>query len=120
LSYERKESLIKSLFLPFGDVKVVKLMKEGEDNKSKGVAFVEMFNRDEALNAIKALNGKVIDDRTLKVSEAIAQAEEKIPVRRERPVIAIKKVVKKVERKFDDKAPSFLKDLVKRKKRKPR
>ncbi|MDH4467640.1 MAG: RNA-binding protein [Bacteriovoracaceae bacterium] len=122
LNYERKESAIKSLFLPYGDVKVVKLLKEGRDNKSKGVAFVEMFVRADALVAIKELNGRVVDDRTLKVSEAKPQAFVKAPVKKELPVMLkrIEKIkeIKKAEKKFDDRAPSFLKDLNPRRKKK--
>jgi RNA recognition motif-containing protein len=44
-------------------------------NKSKGYAFVKMNRSEDAQKAIAALNGSVVDNRTLKVSEAEERAE---------------------------------------------
>lgn len=70
LSYRRDEEGIKKMFSSFGFVSSVKIiMREGTELKS-GVAFVEMKSREKALRAVNFLNGKIVDDRTLKVSIA--------------------------------------------------
>jgi RNA recognition motif-containing protein len=70
LNYKRDEEGVKALFAQFGYVKSVKLlMREGTELKS-GVAFVQMTNKDKALMAVDRLNGKIVDQRTLKVSIA--------------------------------------------------
>lgn len=82
LSYKRNEKGITKLFAPFGPVKYVKLLKVGKQDQSKGVAFVEMANAKDADRAILALNGKVVDDRTLKVSRAIPHAKKKKKIKK--------------------------------------
>lgn len=70
LSYKRDEKGVEALFNKFGKVEHVKIIyKEGSELKS-GVAFVEMNNIEKAKDAIKALDGKEVDGRTLKVSIA--------------------------------------------------
>jgi len=41
-----------------------------ETGRSKGFAFVEMPNDDEAKNAIEEMNGRDLDGRTMVVKEA--------------------------------------------------
>lgn len=70
LNYRLNEDDIKALFTPYGYVKSVSIvLRQGTDLKS-GIAFVKMTNKDKALKAINELNGKVINERTLKVSIA--------------------------------------------------
>ena len=70
LNYRRDEEGIKELFSKFGYVKSVQIVyKKGTELKS-GIAFVQMTNKEKAMAAIESLNGKIIDDRTLKVSIA--------------------------------------------------
>ena len=47
-----------------------RLIENKANGKSKGYGFVEMTDRDEAAEAIKALNGKEIKGRALVVNEA--------------------------------------------------
>lgn len=70
LVYTKKESEIMALFSKFGLVKYVKIVVDPKTNKSKGIAFVQMPDKKEALIAIEKLNGKELDGRTLKVSIA--------------------------------------------------
>lgn len=70
LKYDRDERDIKELFSEFGKVKDVAIVLDPETEKSKGIAFVKMFEAKEANTAIKALNGANFDGRTLKVSIA--------------------------------------------------
>ncbi len=69
LSFKRKEGGIKKMFQKFGKVIYVKLILS-HDEKSKGIAFVQMSNREHANEAIEKLNGREVDGRTLKVSIA--------------------------------------------------
>jgi len=72
LSYDRMEKGITSLFKPFGKIVNIKILKEGKESKSKGVAFVEMEGLDsmDIARVVNYLNGKIVDGRTLKVSVA--------------------------------------------------
>ena len=76
LSFNRNEDGILGLFKQYGFIKNIKVMREGKDDKSKGVAFVDMVNMKDALNAIKSLDGTQVDGRTLKVSMASTQGFE--------------------------------------------
>ena len=76
MSYKRNENSILKLFKEFGYVQSVSVVTDSKTKKSKGIAFVKMKKADEALLAIKTLDGKVVDGRTLKVSEANARFDE--------------------------------------------
>ena len=64
LPYSANEAQIRELFAPFGTIESVKLIEQ------KGFGFVEMGSDDEAQAAISTLNGKDVDGRPLRVSEA--------------------------------------------------
>jgi RNA recognition motif-containing protein len=59
---------IRSLFRPHGTVGHFKLMTDRETGVSRGFAFVEMVDS-EADGAIAALNGSIVDGRTVDVHE---------------------------------------------------
>lgn len=73
LSYNRNEDGVLGIFKQYGFIKNIKIMREGKEDKSKGVAFVDMVNMNDALKAIKSLNGSLIDGRTVKCSMASTQ-----------------------------------------------
>ncbi len=74
LAYSRTPHDIKRLFANYGKVDSVKIVSDPADPKrKKGYAFVFMVNAIDAQKAIKALNLKTVDDRTLKVSIAKPQ-----------------------------------------------
>lgn len=73
LSYNRDENGLLGLFKEYGFIKNIKIMREGKEDKSKGVAFVDMVNMKDALNAVDKLDGSKVDGRTLKVSMASTQ-----------------------------------------------
>ncbi|MBT7611309.1 MAG: hypothetical protein HN576_16230 [Bacteriovoracaceae bacterium] len=79
LRFNKSESDIKKLFTKFGNVNFVRLMLDTKTNQSKGFAFIQMPNRQEALNAIKSLDGKQLDGRTLKASVAKESGASKVP-----------------------------------------
>ncbi len=71
MNYKTDEETLRREFESFGEVTSAKIVVDQATRRSKGFAFVEMANDNEALNAIKALNGKEVDGRPLKVNEAI-------------------------------------------------
>ncbi|MDQ3140955.1 MAG: RNA-binding protein [Bacteroidota bacterium] len=70
LDYTIKESQIMAMFSEFGEVASVKIISDKMSGKSKGFAFVEMPNDDEAQEAINQLNQKPLKERNISVSEA--------------------------------------------------
>ena len=96
LRYKRDEDGIKKLFERYGKVDYVDLITDPKTKLSKGIAFVRMPVKKQALYAIDKLNGREIDGRTLKVS--VAQD------RFERPVKSGAKVARKpINEEFDQK-----------------
>lgn len=61
---------LKKLFSPYGIISSVSVILDKFTNRSRGFAFIEMPNLQEAQNAILALNGIALDGRTLRVNEA--------------------------------------------------
>ena len=64
------ESELRNLFQAHGDIERVSMMTDHETGRSRGFAFVEMTNSEEAEKAIMALNGSNLAGRTLTVNEA--------------------------------------------------
>ena len=75
LSYDVSESALNDLFAQFGEVKEVKIISDGYSGRPRGFAFVEMVDRNEGQQAIKELNGKEVQGRSIKVSEARPKRE---------------------------------------------
>lgn len=65
---EADESLLYSLFSPFGGVTKVNVMKDMATGKGKGFGFVTMVNQEEANFAISQLNGYMMSGKPLQVS----------------------------------------------------
>ena len=70
LSYNTTEDALRSLFAEFGDIESAKVIKDRASGRSKGFGFIEMPSNSEADQAIKALNGNVIDGNALKIRPA--------------------------------------------------
>jgi RNA recognition motif-containing protein len=70
LSYNTTEASLKSLFAEYGDIESVKVFKDRFSGRSKGFGFIEMPSNSEADQAIKALNGNLIDGNNIKVKPA--------------------------------------------------
>lgn len=75
LNYDSREESIKELFEAYGEVESVKLITDRDSGRSKGFAFVEMPNEEEALNAINGLNETELDGRQIVVKKAEAKPE---------------------------------------------
>lgn len=70
LAYEMSEQDVSKLFERFGRVSGVRIIMKKGDGQSRGYGFVQMQNRDEALAAMRGLNGKEVNGRALVVNEA--------------------------------------------------
>lgn len=70
LSRQAAESEVRALFEAFGEVKSVKIVKDFQTGEPRGFAFVEMPDREQANEAINALDSKPFQQRTLKINEA--------------------------------------------------
>lgn len=74
LSFNATEQQVQELFAEFGKVDSVAMITDRDSGRFRGFCFVEM--EDSAANAaINALNGKLVDDRELKVNEARPREE---------------------------------------------
>lgn len=70
LSFHTADDELKKLFEQFGAVSSAKVIMDRETGRSRGFGFVEMGSDDEAKEAIKGLNGKDIEGRSMSVSVA--------------------------------------------------
>ena len=75
LSHSATEDDVRAAFGTFGEVSSVNIIKDRFSGMSRGFCFVEMPNNDEALSAIKNINGKEIAGRPVKVNEARPKTE---------------------------------------------
>lgn len=75
LSYRATEEDLRQAFGRYGQVANVSIIMDRETGRSRGFAFVEMPNPDEAKAAIEALDSTEIAGREVKVNEARPRAE---------------------------------------------
>jgi len=74
LNYRVREHDLRNVMEQFGTVDSVKVVKDRDTGRSKGYAFVEMENDDEAKSAIEELNEKEFEGRKMVVKEAIPRS----------------------------------------------
>ena len=74
LNYRVKERDLEEAMSAYGVVTSVKVITDRETGKSKGFAFVEMENDDEAAVAMKELNGAEFMNRQLVIKEALPRS----------------------------------------------
>ncbi len=70
LSFRTSEAELEQAFGAYGAVEKVIILKEKETGRSRGFAFVEMTNKEDADRAIAAMNGRDLGGRALQVNEA--------------------------------------------------
>jgi len=75
LSYNTTEGTLRTLFSEFGEIESISMITDRETGRPKGFAFVEMATQQAAEKSISALNGKMVDDREIKVDKAKPQAD---------------------------------------------
>ena len=70
LSFDTTNEDLEKMFGESGTVQSTNIIEDRDTGRSRGFAFVEMSNEEEAQNAITSFNGKEIDGRALLVNEA--------------------------------------------------
>lgn len=70
LSFNVTEEDLRELFAKYGEVTSVSLLKDKFSGRSRGFAFVELANNEEADKAISELNGQDLQGRALRIDEA--------------------------------------------------
>ena len=75
LDFVATEDQLRGLFENYGTVDRVSILTDRETGRSRGFAFVEMSNADEAERAISALNGYTLGGRALNINEARPREE---------------------------------------------
>ena len=74
LSFDTTDHALKTLFAQHGAVSSARVITDRVTSRSKGFGFVDMDSADEAKTAIKALDGKEFEGRTIAVSIARPQS----------------------------------------------
>lgn len=75
LSYDTNTESLQKLFEQYGTVISAQVIIDRDTNRSKGFAFVEMEKEDDAQAAIKALDGRDFEGRTIVVNVAKPRTE---------------------------------------------
>lgn len=70
LDFGATEASVRSWFEEYGAVERVSIITDRDTGRSRGFAFVEMPNPEEADRAINGLNGATVNGRALNVNEA--------------------------------------------------
>ena len=75
LSYDTTDDSLRNAFAEVGPVSSATVMKDKMSGRSRGFAFVEMENDDDAPKAIERWNGQELDGRKIIVNEARPMTE---------------------------------------------
>lgn len=75
LPYTATNESLMSLFTSYGDVTEAVIIQDRDTGRSKGFGFVQMEDDGAARTAIERLNGTVVDDRAIRVTEAQERPE---------------------------------------------
>jgi len=75
LPYNTVDTDLESLFSQAGTVKSAQVIRDRASGRSKGFGFVEMESDTAATAAITALNGKMVDEREIRVDKAKPQVD---------------------------------------------
>ena len=70
LSFNTSDNDLRDAFTPYGDVESAQVVTDRETMRSRGFGFVEMPDKDVAMQAIQGLNGTDVQGRALTVNEA--------------------------------------------------
>lgn len=70
LDYSLTNSDLHTVFSTFGKVARVSVVKDRSTRQSRGVAFILFVSRDDASAAVRAMNNKILNGRTISVSIA--------------------------------------------------
>jgi RNA recognition motif-containing protein len=70
LAYSTTDDGLRDFFAAAGEVKSAEIVIERSSGRSKGFGFVEMASDEGAQNAISTLNGKMLDQRPIRIDFA--------------------------------------------------
>lgn len=88
IPFEATEDDLRNLFSVSGTVKSVRLLKDPRTGLFRGTAFVQMANAAEAKDAVVTLDGALLINRLISVSEArpknLKPASEETPAKPDR------------------------------------
>jgi len=70
LGYKVEEQDIKDKFRGVGDIESVNIIRDRESGQSKGFGFIQFANEEDAVHAIKTLNGTSLDGRPCRLGHA--------------------------------------------------
>lgn len=70
LPYSVDESKLREMFSSYGEISEVVVIKDKFSGRSKGFGFVTFADEEATKKAISEMNGKSMDGREIKVSEA--------------------------------------------------
>lgn len=76
LDYGATEEQLRAAFSAYGTVDSCTIVVDRDTGNSRGFAFLEMANSEEAKTAIAALDGSLLGDRAIRVNEARAKDED--------------------------------------------
>lgn len=76
LSYDTTEDSLKEAFSKAGTVVTIDIIRDRDTGRMKGFGFVTMSSPEEAQEAIKILNEKMLDNREIKVNIARPREEQ--------------------------------------------
>jgi cold-inducible RNA-binding protein len=80
VSFQTTESELRSAFEAFGEIKYIRLIVDRATGKSRGFAFIDMGNEEDAKKAIAALHQAELGGRKLIVTEAHPKPERATPI----------------------------------------
>jgi RNA recognition motif-containing protein len=70
LSWDTGDQALQSAFTPYGTVTDAKVITDRDTGRSRGFGFVTFDSPDGARSALEAMDGTVLDGRTIRVDEA--------------------------------------------------
>ena len=73
IPYDATEEDLRELFSEYGEIQSLKIVTDHYTDRSKGFAFIEMANEEDAKKIIATLNGNDFRGKALTVAEARPQ-----------------------------------------------
>lgn len=83
LGFQVTDEELKTLFAKYGEVTSAKVVMDRETGRSRGFGFVEMADKS-AEEAMKDLDGKQVDGRSISVSQARPKSDTRNSFSRDR------------------------------------
>lgn len=75
LAYSTGDQDLRDAFAPYGNVQSASVVMDRDSGQSRGFGFVEYGSGAEAQQAVEAMNGMLVDGRTLNVNIARPREE---------------------------------------------